>query len=163
MTVRMIHNFVLVALLHWFINLDNKELIQEMISSPSWGYFTPPNARALLGLRYWCGGGSIISLEPFSISSMASLLCPQTIKQQNIGKSPLDGKESHVFPSIIHHQRAVLFHTPSGDLLNCNKHLFRLGLWVLVSLFVITIKVIDSGASGNNRVKATSCSSYQMI
>lgn len=52
---------------------------------------------------------------------------------------------------------------PQGDLLDCNKHLFRLGLWVLISLFVIIIKVIDLGASGNNRVKATSCFSYQMF
>lgn len=121
----------------------------------------------------WGGCCSAASLEPFAISAVALLPSPQTTKQQNIGETPLDSLRlkravitfsAHISSlQLSTTRRSFYFTLPPGDLLDWNKHLFRLVLWVIVSLFVTVIKVIDMGASGNNRVKATSCPSYRMF
>lgn len=198
----MIHHFVLVTFLLWFINLDNKELIQEMISSPSWGRSTPPNAMCqhkVSGpwghntLVVACGTmfmlfavlargsagkealvwGAARSLLWSPLPFLAWLLCLQTIKRQNIGKAPLDiSRLKRAVVTFSAHISSLQLSTtrgsfdctlPPGDPLDWNKHLFRLGLWVLVILFVTVIKENDLGPSGNNRVEATSCPSYWMF
>lgn len=128
-----------------------------------------PSLEAPLGRK-----DPLTSLEPFAMSSVASLLHPQTIKQENNGKAPLDSLRlqravitcsAHISSLQLPTSRRSFSCTlPLGGSFGFkNKHRFRSGLWVLVSLFVTVIKVFYLGTSGNNKVKVTSCPRYQML
>lgn len=108
----MVHHYVWLVLL-WFINLDNKDLIQETVSSPRWGQFPPPNATCpqkasqILGSQCFvavvvvCGTFTRFGTLTRGSSGKEALVwgawsplrkwqSPQTIKQQNDGKAPSD-------------------------------------------------------------------------